>query len=119
MMSGLLIRVRQRDERSVIVGPSHERDAGWEVVASKTGRNYDGRNEDETGVEGRDPFLIYKGRVDSVFDHRRLVLDRLDPARGPSLNPSVHFVLPSSNASINVAPGALHSVERVVAASID
>jgi hypothetical protein len=31
------------------------------------------------------------------------------------VNPSVHFVLPSSNASINVAPGALHSVERVVA----
>src|SRR5688500_18612930 len=77
VMGALLVRISEPDDRTVFIGPSHERDPGGKVVGRESRRHRDDGNEHEEGVERRHAFLAHIRRIHAVLDECRLVLDRL------------------------------------------
>ena len=47
MVRRLLISIGQFYDGPFVIGPSHEGDAGWEVIGGKSGRDGDNGNEHE------------------------------------------------------------------------
>ena len=77
MMGRLFVGVGELDQIAVIVRPSDETNAGWQVVARETGGDDDGRNIDQESIQVRRAFLVDEGRVDAVANERWLVLHSL------------------------------------------
>lgn len=74
-MGRLFVGVGELDQIAVIVRPSDEANAGWQVVAGESRGNDDGRNIDQKSVEMRRAFLVDEGRVDTVANQGWLMLD--------------------------------------------
>lgn len=77
MMGRLLIGVGELDHVSILVGPSEEGDAGRQVVAGKSRWDDNRGDEYQERIQMRGALLIDVGRIDSVTDQCRLVLDGL------------------------------------------
>jgi len=75
MMGRLFVGVGELDQIAVIVRPSDEANAGWQVVSRKSRWDDDGRNTDQKSVEMQRPFLVDEGWVDPVLDQGRLMFD--------------------------------------------
>src|SRR5712691_4937386 len=76
-MRRVFVRVRELYYSSLIIGPPHESDPRGEVVGGKPGwDSYYGHKHQEC-VQMRGPLRVYKGRIHSILDQRRLVLDGL------------------------------------------
>ena len=77
MVCCLLVGVGQLDHVAIVVGSAQERDAGRQIVARESRRDYNRRHVDQLRVNVRSSLLIDERRINAVFDQRRLVFHGL------------------------------------------
>src|ERR671924_1423999 len=75
MVCRLFVGVGELNQVAVVIGASNETHSRWQVVARETRRNYDRRHVNQECIQMRRTFLVDKGRVDTVANQSRLVLD--------------------------------------------
>ena len=75
MVCRLFVGVGELNQVAVVIGASNETHSRRQVVAREARGNYDRRHVNQERIQMRRTFLVDKGRIDTVANQGRLVLD--------------------------------------------